>query len=123
MEDDVPPGPGEPAADRARGAAADRLNEEPKPVHHPEKAPAPAAAPRDKALSFAERIYLPEILKGLRITLRHFFANIYLWGQRQVVTYQYPEQKRPVSPRWRGRHRLTVRDDGSPRCTACFLCS
>ena len=77
----------------------------------------------NRQLSFAERIFLPDILRGLRITLRHFFANIFLWGQRQVVTISYPETKRPVSPRWRGRHRLTVREDGTPRCTACFLCA
>jgi NADH-quinone oxidoreductase subunit I len=83
----------------------------------------PPVQPPTRRLSFAEKIYLPEILRGLRITLRHFFANIYLWGQRQVVTIQYPDQKRPISSRWRGRHRLTVRQDGTPRCTACFLCS
>ena len=85
--------------------------------------PVPTETRDDNQLTFAQRIFLPEILRGLRITLRHFFANIFLWGQRQVVTIAYPEVKRPVSPRWRGRHRLTVREDGTPRCTACFLCS
>jgi NADH-quinone oxidoreductase subunit I len=85
-------------------------------------APSPSGQSQ-RHTSFAERIYLPEILKGLRITLRHFLANLYLLPRRQVVTIQYPEQQRRISPRWRGRHRLTVREDGTPRCTSCFLCS
>ncbi len=80
-----------------------------------------SAQQQDQDLTFAQRIYLPEVIAGLKITLRHFFRNVF--GKRDVVTIQYPEQKRHVSERWRGRHRLTLRADGTPRCTACFLCS
>jgi NADH-quinone oxidoreductase subunit I len=39
-----------------------------------------------------------------------------------AVTIQYPEEKIPVSKRWRGVHRINTRPDGSPRCVACMLC-
>ncbi len=39
-----------------------------------------------------------------------------------VVTVQYPEEKRRVSARYRGRHRLTVREDGFIKCVACYMC-
>jgi len=39
-----------------------------------------------------------------------------------VVTVQYPEEHRPVSVRWRGRHRLTRREDGFLKCVACYMC-
>ncbi|MSP71642.1 MAG: NADH-quinone oxidoreductase subunit I [Myxococcales bacterium] len=71
--------------------------------------------------SFADRIYVPAILAGLKITTRHFFRN--LFGQKETVTIAYPEVKIPYSPRWRGQHRLLKRDDGEPRCVACFMCS
>ena len=78
-----------------------------------------------------ENSYLPEILKGLRITAKHFVVNMVihvsrLFGMRREnrgsVTYQYPEERRPLSPRVRSLHRLTKREDGSPRCVACMMC-
>ena len=38
------------------------------------------------------------------------------------MTIQYPEEERPISQRWRGRHRLTRRDDGFLKCVACYMC-
>jgi len=67
-----------------------------------------------------EALYLPAIFTGLRLTVRHFFRN--LLGSKDVVTFSYPEQKRPVAERWRGRHRLTRRDDGFLNCVACYMC-
>jgi NADH-quinone oxidoreductase subunit I len=69
---------------------------------------------------FQEAFYLIAILNGLRLTVRHFIRN--LLGAKDVVTIQYPEQLRPVSPRWRGRHRLTRREDGFIKCVACYMC-
>jgi len=67
------------------------------------------------------RSYLPAVIEGVRVSSRHFFAN--LFSRKGVVTSQYPEEKRVYPPRYRGRHRLMRRDDGSVRCVACYLCS
>jgi NADH-quinone oxidoreductase subunit I len=86
---------------------------------------------RRPELTFFEKLYLPQILLGLRITFRHFFKNLglhiahrvgLLKGHRAGVTVQYPEELRPLMSRYRSRHRLTQRDDGSPRCVGCMLC-
>ena len=69
---------------------------------------------------FKESLYLPAIFTGFRLTVRHFFRN--LFGAKDVVTVQYPEEQRPVSVRWRGRHRLTRREDGFLKCVACYMC-
>ncbi len=67
-----------------------------------------------------ESLYLPAIIGGLRITTRHFLRNIF--GKRDVVTINYPEETRRISPRYRGRHRLTMREDGFIKCVACYMC-
>jgi NADH-quinone oxidoreductase subunit I len=79
--------------------------------------------------------YVPEFLKGMAITMRHFFKNTkeMMLGQKPdpvlealedgVTTLHYPEEKRPYPERFRGVHRLTLREDGSPRCVACLCCS
>jgi len=85
---------------------------------------------REKPTANWVRIYLPELLRGFWVTSRHFFINFFgfLPGlnrfiKKEVVTYQYPEVKRPISERWRGRHRLNRREDGSTKCVACFCCA
>ena len=70
---------------------------------------------------FWESAYFVEIVKGLAVTGRHLLRN--LLHTSEMPTVQYPEQKRAYSPRFRGRHRLTKREDGSPRCVACMMCS
>ena len=40
----------------------------------------------------------------------------------QKVTVQYPEEKWPLSPRWRGTHRMLTTEDGKAKCVACGLC-
>ncbi len=69
----------------------------------------------NKKMTFAERIYLVAVVKGLIITIKHFF--------RKKVTIQYPEQKREFSPVHRGRHTLMRDEEGRERCTACGLCA
>ena len=54
------------------------------------------------------------LIKGLATTIRHCFSK--------PVTLQYPEVKRPVSPRFRGHPELVVNEDGNRRCVACTLC-
>lgn len=81
-------------------------------------------------LTFWQRTYYPELWKGLVITSRHFFVNFARHCGRALgmktlppaVTIQYPEERRWVSPRWRGLHRLMLRPDGAPRCVACMMC-
>jgi NADH-quinone oxidoreductase subunit I len=80
---------------------------------------------------FWERIYVPEVVKGVALTAGHFFRNMVFHIAHQfglakdkkgAATYQYPEERRPLSPRLRTLHRLTRREDGSPRCVACMMC-
>jgi len=73
-----------------------------------------------KKLRFTQRLYLVEVVKGLAVTLRHFLGN--LLRRRYTVTVEWPEVKRQYSERMRGRHVLLVREDGSPRCVACYMC-
>ena len=57
---------------------------------------------------------LGELVKGLRLTGRHLFAR--------KITVQYPEEKTPMSPRFRGLHALRRYPNGEERCIACKLC-
>jgi NADH-quinone oxidoreductase subunit I len=54
------------------------------------------------------------LIKGLATTLRHVFSK--------PVTLQYPEERRPVYPRFRGHPELVINEDGTRRCVACTLC-
>lgn len=69
----------------------------------------------NKEQSFAEKIYLPAVLKGMSITISHLF--------KKKATIQYPEEERPRSPVYRGRHVLKRDENGAERCTACGLCA
>ncbi len=60
------------------------------------------------------------ILKGHWVTLTAFFRSLFLG---KAATIRYPEENRPVSERYRGIHILTEREDGSPKCVACYMCS
>jgi NADH-quinone oxidoreductase subunit I len=73
-------------------------------------------------LNFWERLYFPEIFRGIGITSRHFFKNLSN-PFKNPITIQYPDENRFIHPRWRGRHRLMQREDGSARCVACMCCA
>jgi NADH-quinone oxidoreductase subunit I len=60
------------------------------------------------------------ILDGMLTTLKNLGRTLFL---RQWSTIQWPEQKRPHSVRYRGIHLLTVREDGTPKCVACYMCA
>ncbi|MBI5546683.1 MAG: NADH-quinone oxidoreductase subunit I [Deltaproteobacteria bacterium] len=90
--------------------------------------------PESSEMTPTERLYLPELVRGIAITARHFLRN--LFGQRdpapdilarkgisRVSTVQYPEERAPFPPGYRGLHRLVPRDDGRPRCVACYMCA
>ena len=74
-------------------------------------------------LSFWEKTYLPAILKGLWLTLKHTYSR--------KRTMQYPKQRREHLPliqgglrnsNYRGLHRLNKDDQGRVACVACFMC-
>ena len=65
--------------------------------------------------------YLPGILRGLLLTLSKMIQNIF--NGKQMLTLNYPEEKYTYGPRFKGNHVLTVKKDGSLRCTACMLCA
>lgn len=65
--------------------------------------------------------YLPGILFGLIFTFKKMLWN--LFNQKKMPTLNYPEEKYEYSPRFKGNHVLTVKKDGSIRCTACMLCA
>jgi NADH-quinone oxidoreductase subunit I len=69
-----------------------------------------------------KKLALGGILKGLGVTMRHFFTNV-ARGEKPEVTIRYPEEKVPYPDRNRGLHRLMAREDGSVRCVACQCCS
>jgi NADH-quinone oxidoreductase subunit I len=67
-----------------------------------------------------EASFLPAVVKGLGITLKHFFRNVVT--KSDVETVQYPEEKVDYPERFRGLHRLMLREDGRVRCVACMCC-
>jgi NADH-quinone oxidoreductase subunit I len=57
---------------------------------------------------------LQELAAGMAVTLRYFF--------KPNITVQYPEERTPLSPRFRGEHALRRNEQGEERCVACKLC-
>lgn len=64
--------------------------------------------------NYLTSLMLWELLKGLLLTGRYLFAR--------KITVQYPEERAPMSPRFRGRHALRRYPNGEERCIACKLC-
>ena len=89
--------------------------------------------------SMADSSFLAASAKGLGITLKHFARNLFLPMRKaqarskagapesvgrgnEIETVQYPEEKVTYPERFRGLHRLMLRDDGAVRCVACMCC-
>ena len=68
----------------------------------------------ERIAGFFRTFLLVELVKGLLLTGRHIF--------RRKITIQFPEEKTPVSPRFRGLHALRRYPNGEERCIACKLC-
>jgi len=64
--------------------------------------------------NFLRGYLLVELLRGMALTGRHIFAR--------KITVQFPEEKTPMSPRFRGLHALRRYPNGEERCIACKLC-
>lgn len=64
--------------------------------------------------NLARSFLLPEIVKGLALTFKYMF--------KPRVTINYPHEKGPLSPRFRGEHALRRYPNGEERCIACKLC-
>jgi NADH-quinone oxidoreductase chain I len=60
------------------------------------------------------------IIKGHLSTFRNMIRSMFLG---KAATIQYPEEKRSVAGRYRGVHILTEREDGTPKCVACYMCA
>src|SRR2546429_5047044 len=67
-----------------------------------------------KKLSFWERLYLPGLIAGFKVSLRHFF--------KKKVTMQYPEEKWVVPEGYRGAPYLVKDQEGRTKCVSCQLC-
>jgi len=86
---------------------------------------------RREEMTFLERIYVVEIAKGLRVTFGKLLGNLWLHVLQALgrkngaagVAIQYPNVRRSYPARYRGRHRLTLYDNGDIKCTSCFLCA
>jgi len=67
-----------------------------------------------KSLSLSERLYIPQILAGMRVTLKHLFAP--------NVTMEYPEQRPSIPAGYRGVPTLVKDPNGREKCVSCQLC-
>jgi NADH-quinone oxidoreductase subunit I len=67
-----------------------------------------------RALEILRSFLLLELFRGLALTGRHLFAR--------KITVQFPEEKTPLSPRFRGLHALRRYPNGEERCIGCKLC-
>jgi len=65
-------------------------------------------------LNWAERLYLPAIVDGLKVTVRHFF--------KKKITQQYPEETTKVADGYRGAPYLVKDPDNRTKCVSCQLC-
>jgi NADH-quinone oxidoreductase subunit I len=91
----------------------------------------------NRPLDLRERMYFPEVIRGLGVISRHLLKNLF-WSRdtntevldrkqgptaSDVTTICYPEEKQPYPPGYRGAHRLVPRADGKARCVACYMCA
>lgn len=87
---------------------------------------------RREEMTLLESFYLPEVARGLTVTFGKLIRNFSLHlahslgiakDKRAAATIQYPNERRDYPESCRGRHRLTLHENGEVKCTACFLCA
>lgn len=104
---------------------------------------------RRSEMTWLERLYILEVIRGVTLTFgkliinftQHVFELVGLRALNKLIgkvigglvgikedehpsaTIQYPNERIPYAPRFRGRHRLTLKKDGAVKCESCFLCS
>ena len=87
---------------------------------------------RIEQMSLRERLYFPEVFRGLMVTGYRFWRNLAIHTLQMFglaknasasITVQYPEEKWLYPDTYRGRHRLTLKIDDTVQCTACYLCA
>jgi NADH-quinone oxidoreductase subunit I len=81
---------------------------------------------RRKKLGWAARLYLPSMLRGLRVTGRHFVRNLRALAKGEASGSfgpRYPEAPAELPEAFRGMPVLVAREDGSPRCDGCGDCA
>jgi NADH-quinone oxidoreductase subunit I len=69
---------------------------------------------KNAIVNYIKTLFLWELMKGLTVTGRYLF--------KKKITVQYPDEKTPLSPRFRGLHALRRYPNGEERCIACKLC-
>ena len=83
-------------------------------------------------MTLLERIYIVEVVKGISLTFSKLVKNLslhilHLFGIAKnnpaSASIQYPNERRDYPARFRGRHRLTLKQNGEIKCTSCFLCA
>merc|ERR1711894_12893 len=99
---------------RPFSASAQKCNQQTKPDYKIVTQPDPSMEWSDLADRAANTAFLGEILSGMGIVLSHMF--------KEPATINYPFEKGPLSPRFRGEHCLRRYPSGEERCIACKLC-
>ena len=81
-------------------------------------------------LTLWERMYIFEVIRGVGITTKLLIRNLFNYvvnhknpEKRIITTVQYPDEKVEYFKGFRGVHRLVQREDGSPKCVACYMCA
>jgi len=86
---------------------------------------------RNVKMTFWEKLYVPEIIRGLYVTMTHFFPNWFSTivayftdkpEKRKIMTVYYPEELPVIPEAYRGRPVLVRGKDGREKCVACGLC-
>ncbi|HEX9290910.1 MAG TPA: NADH-quinone oxidoreductase subunit I [Anaeromyxobacteraceae bacterium] len=90
---------------------------------------------QDTPADLRESMYFPEVIRGVGIIMKQFLRNFFFGREKnpdilardrslsQNATIQYPEERIPYPPGYRGLHRLVPREDGRARCVACYMCA